>query len=52
MGNIKIDNDMNTIEHIISRYRLYQAQCEKRRLEIDREIEQLTKERARTGAVE
>ena len=46
MGNIKIDNDMNTIEHIISRYRLYQAQCEKRRLEIDREIEQLTKERA------
>ena len=25
MGNIKIDNDMNTIEHIISRYRLYQA---------------------------
>ena len=44
--NIKIDNDMNTIEHIVSRYRLYQAQCEKRRLEIDREIEQLTKERA------
>ena len=37
---------MNTIEHTVSRYRLYQAQCEKRRLEIDREIEQLTKERA------
>ena len=29
---------MNTIEHIVSRYRLYLAQCEKRRLEIDREI--------------
>ena len=37
---------MNAIEHIVSRYRLYQAQCEKRRHEIDREIEQLTKERA------
>ena len=32
---------MNTIEHIVSRYRLYQAQCEKRKQEIDREIEQL-----------
>ncbi len=37
---------MNAIERIVSRYRLYQAQCEKRRLEIDREIEQLTKEHA------
>lgn len=37
---------MNTIEHIVSRYRLYQAQCEKCRQKIDREIRQLTKERA------
>ena len=37
---------MNAIERIVSRYRLYQVQCEKRKQEIDREIEQLTKERA------
>ena len=37
---------MNAIERIVSRYRLYQAQCEKRRLEIAREIAPLTKEHA------
>ena len=42
---------MNAIERIVSRYRLYQAQCEKRRLEIDREIEQLTKEHANISPI-
>lgn len=38
---------MNAIENIITRYRLHKTQCDKRRKEIDREIEQLKQERER-----
>ena len=38
---------MNAIENIITRYRLHKTQCDKRRKEIDWEIEHLKQERER-----
>ena len=42
-----IPDKMNAIENIITRYRLHKTQCDKRRKEIDREIEHLKQERER-----
>jgi hypothetical protein len=42
-----IPEKMNAIENIITRYRLHKTQCDKRRKEIDWEIEHLKQERER-----